>query len=286
MKKISVIIPTRNRKRYLESLLIDLEAQTLTPYEIIIVDQSSDPYHLDKCKYFHLNSIGPSIARNYGIKNSSGEIIVFLDDDVHIEADFIQRLVLPILQGKSFVSCGAVCDKFGNYLKHEIGNWENRGNSLLKVITANPDHPYDQYCFSFPTGCAAISRDVLLHVGCFDEFFDPNGAGEDREMALRLLRNGYSIYYTGSAKSWHLVASYGGRRDIGISSALLDANIGYIIFRHFGSRQYKIYKSTILLLGMRNLARGVLHFRAITASIRYLRAVLYRFSAIESKLEQ
>ncbi len=255
MKEISVIIPSRNRKHYIEQLLIDLKAQTLLINEIIVVDQSHERYNLKDCKYFHINSLGPSKARNFGISKSTGDIIVFLDDDIRIEPNFIEELVTPILQQKTEVTCGAICDAKGNYQRDNIGVWHNggRGNSWLKILTSNPDHPYTQFCSSFPAGCAAIKRDVLEKIGVFDAFFDPNGAGEDREMAIRLLKNGYSIFYNGKARIFHLAAKIGGRRELGNSGALLDVNVGYIIKKHFGIEEYKNYKNSIVNYNLRKL---------------------------------
>jgi len=90
-RKISVVIPTRNRKELLNNALNSVYSQTYSNLEIIIVDEKSD----DGTQEFLENeaSLGKIItirnenlkgaghARNLGIKKATGEFIAFLDDD-------------------------------------------------------------------------------------------------------------------------------------------------------------------------------------------------------------
>src|SRR5689334_23008717 len=86
--RVSVIVPTFNSARFLCEAIGSVHAQTYKDYEIIIVDDGSTDdtqnvvKELDKpCKYFYQNNAGPSVARNYGISESSGEFVAFLDAD-------------------------------------------------------------------------------------------------------------------------------------------------------------------------------------------------------------
>ena len=99
--KISVIIPTYNRADYIGQTLLSILNQTLSAYEIIIVNNSSldnsleiidntfnnwvrnqsDSSKIPKLKVITQANKGPASARNNGIKNSSGEILHFFDSD-------------------------------------------------------------------------------------------------------------------------------------------------------------------------------------------------------------
>ena len=69
---ISVIIPTRNRFSYVTLLINDLLDQDLDlDYEIIAVDQSDNPEHLENCKHIITETRGPSVSRHGGFSRCS-----------------------------------------------------------------------------------------------------------------------------------------------------------------------------------------------------------------------
>jgi glycosyltransferase involved in cell wall biosynthesis len=90
---VSIIIPTRNR---LKSLLLTINSILLGSvenenFEIIVVDNGSDEYSFEelKTKIMHPNvkfilesKVGLVYARNCGFKNSQGNILAFIDDDI------------------------------------------------------------------------------------------------------------------------------------------------------------------------------------------------------------
>ncbi|MFH1761925.1 MAG: glycosyltransferase family 2 protein, partial [bacterium] len=79
--KVSIIIPTYNRKKPLQDTVRELLKQNYQNYEIIIVSQKYKvkPFNHPKVRIFHLSKANLPNARNYGIKKSSGDIVVFLD---------------------------------------------------------------------------------------------------------------------------------------------------------------------------------------------------------------
>ena len=88
LPKVSVIIATRNRPRYICEAVDSVLAQTYQSVEIIIVDGSStDETHTllnsyeDKVRYFYQEAQGLSAALNFGIEKSSGQYLAFLHDD-------------------------------------------------------------------------------------------------------------------------------------------------------------------------------------------------------------
>jgi GT2 family glycosyltransferase len=241
---ISVIIPSKDRERYIKSLLGDLSNQKLEPAEIIIVDQSSNPYSInEKDNLIHLidDQKGPCHARNLGLKRCTGEIIVFLDDDIRIDSDFLYHLCTPIIENRVLAVVGAMCDSEGNYPVLEYRFWKKEYSNWLLSLTANLDYPGQRLTLSFTTCCAAIHRLVYEEIGGFDLFFDPNGAGEDREYGLRIFHAGYPILFVGDAYAKHLGAKTGGRRKIASRLKYLNplqANIVYIIAKYFGNKVY------------------------------------------------
>ena len=86
--KISVIIPTFNRKKTLGRAIQSVSNQSLSPFEILIIDDGSNDGTKEwvkkspqDIKYIYQNNQGVSSARNKGIKYAYGDWIAFLDSD-------------------------------------------------------------------------------------------------------------------------------------------------------------------------------------------------------------
>jgi glycosyltransferase involved in cell wall biosynthesis len=87
--KISVIIPSHNGLRWLGQAVQSILAQSFRDFEIIIIDDGSDPRLADnfnvgqdpRIRCFRQEHQGASSARNKGIKMARGEYVTFLDDD-------------------------------------------------------------------------------------------------------------------------------------------------------------------------------------------------------------
>ena len=94
--KISVIIPTFNRADILKICLEKLSKQEGVDFEIIVVDDGSTDHTADivreflKVQYIKQESAHQAVARNRGVKNATGEIILFIGDDILIEPNFLK----------------------------------------------------------------------------------------------------------------------------------------------------------------------------------------------------
>src|SRR5574340_52790 len=104
--KASVIICTYNRADLLKESILSVQNQDFPSdqYEIIVVDNNSADDTKDvvtetakdspvRIIYVFEGKQGLSHARNTGINNSDGEIIVFTDDDVEAEKSWLRELV-------------------------------------------------------------------------------------------------------------------------------------------------------------------------------------------------
>lgn len=113
---ISSIVVTKDRKAVVDRAIQSILGQTYPPTEIIIVDDGSrDGTNLYLTeKYGHTPSIrilknetstGPAAARNRGIHMSTGEFIVFLDDDDEWHPDKLAKQVALAKKGYEFITC-------------------------------------------------------------------------------------------------------------------------------------------------------------------------------------
>jgi glycosyltransferase involved in cell wall biosynthesis len=100
MPRVSVIIPAYNRANYLPEALNSVFGQTLTPYEVIVIDDGSTDDTLEvlrnyegKLRFARQDHEGVSAARNRGLALAQGDVIAWLDADDIWEADFLSTLV-------------------------------------------------------------------------------------------------------------------------------------------------------------------------------------------------
>jgi glycosyltransferase involved in cell wall biosynthesis len=98
----SVIIPTYNYARYLSEALDSVLAQTLSPHEIIVIDDGSTDHTAEiaaryarRITYIQQANRGVPAARNSGIARATGNWLAFLDADDLWEPDFLER-VAPV----------------------------------------------------------------------------------------------------------------------------------------------------------------------------------------------
>lgn len=91
MPKVSVVIPTYNRQRYLAEAIRSVQAQTLGDWEIVVVDDGSTDdtravieTFSDTVHYLYQQNQGVSTARNLAFRESTGQHVVFLDSDDYL----------------------------------------------------------------------------------------------------------------------------------------------------------------------------------------------------------
>ncbi len=99
--KYSLIIPVYNRPDEVDELLASLEAQTMTDFEVVIVEdgstipcQSIVKEHASKLalRYYRKENSGPGQSRNYGAERSQGQYLIVLDSDCVLPPGYLQAV--------------------------------------------------------------------------------------------------------------------------------------------------------------------------------------------------
>jgi len=115
--KVSVIMHTYYRYDCLETVLRGLSQQSLKPYEVIITDQTPLADRPDgfyekftdlPLKIINLNNPSHAPAQNAGAKVSSGDLLLFLDDDMEFGDDLVEAYVHVLHEEHVDVIFGAV----------------------------------------------------------------------------------------------------------------------------------------------------------------------------------
>ena len=102
---ISIVTPTYNREDELIHLIESIQKQSLIPeyFEMIISDDGSTDGTAEQVKelqkeisfnllYISQKNLGPGAARNNGVNNSNGELIVFIDSDCEADIDWLKNI--------------------------------------------------------------------------------------------------------------------------------------------------------------------------------------------------
>ena len=110
---VSVVIPTRNRRGFLEEAIASVTAQDYESWELIVVDDAStdgtaaflatlsDP----RVRHVRLEEHGErSAARNRGLAEARGELVMFLDDDDRLRPGALSALAPPLLADREAVA--------------------------------------------------------------------------------------------------------------------------------------------------------------------------------------
>ncbi len=197
---VSIIIPTLNRYKYLKDVFRDLEKQTYTNFEVIVVDQT---YPFDKTvyegwkltlRYWYQEEKALWRARNEAIQAAKGEYILLYDDDSRVDADWIEQHI-------------KVLDFFGADL--------SSGVSISMVGAKVPAHySYFRWSDQLDTGNVLLKKQVFREIGLFDRTFEKQRMG-DGEFGLRAYLAGLKNVSNPKAKRLHLKVGSGGLRQMG-----------------------------------------------------------------------
>lgn len=204
---ISVIIPTFNRLDTLKVVLPSIAEQTLSPndYEILLCDSSSTDETAEFVKGLNISNLrhlvgenkGRSGARNLGIKEAKGDILMFNDADIIAHPKLLEEhLKIHNTTPKTAV--------IGREVQVDnIEEYERVKDNQLFQRHLHPNSRKTLPWLYFLTGNASLPKSIFLETGGFDEGFTGYGH-EDLELGYRLQKNGIDILYNPNAINYHL----------------------------------------------------------------------------------
>jgi GT2 family glycosyltransferase len=206
MPFVSIVIPTFNRRSTLEHVLPLLVKQTYPAdrYEILLSDSGSTDGTREMVESMGIPNLrlvtgenkGRSGARNRGIQEAKGEIVLFTDADILADEGLVEAHARTHMAqtGIAMVGCEVQVNTLDEY-NHVKGHPEARRH-------LHGDSAKDTSWLFFLTGNASARRDDLIEVGMFDEGFTGYGH-EDLELGYRLRKKGLRIRYNPAALNYH-----------------------------------------------------------------------------------
>lgn len=202
--KATIIIPTRNRGYVLKYCLENILNQSCDSYEVIVVDDASEdetPEINATCKmlnanfrYIRLNERkGPYVARNIGVEEAKGEVIIFIDSDVIVHPKFVSQHT-------------SIHEKRKNEKIWVQGmvHHTRRLEGLETGASFRGHYPNALCIDNFITQNVSVPKKYLVEVGGFDTFGSLIGY-KDVAMGIKLRRIGlHPVNAIISCKAYHI----------------------------------------------------------------------------------
>ena len=203
---VTVIVPVRNGAQTIQPLLESLQTLDYEPskVEVIVVDGNSKDKTQEIVKKYPVklvveNKKGINLARNMGIKNSTGEIIAFTDSDCIVPPNWVTKIVENFKDPE--VSCvgGSAIALDNDFISQYADNSIVR---LMPIFTKREELKQVKPFFGHPAGCnMAFRRKAVEEVGFFDEQIQYGF--DEVEFADRICRAGYKMVLDPEVSVWH-----------------------------------------------------------------------------------
>ncbi|HJV09227.1 MAG TPA: glycosyltransferase [Acidimicrobiales bacterium] len=198
MTSLSVVIPTHGRPEALARLLhsiVPVDVPGDGP-QVVVVDDGSAPdtYEGVKAAYPSVKWLrqprsGPATARNTGWQASTGDTVVFVDDDCVLAPDTLSLLQDALAR---YDAAGASIEPL--HRGHLVADYMHAEHLVTHKLA-------DGHVRWLVTACVAVRRPALESVGGFDEHLVHGG--EDVDLSLRLKAAGFRLGVVEEAVAYH-----------------------------------------------------------------------------------
>ncbi len=199
--QVSVVVPAYNAEGMLPGCLESLANQTIvrSAYEIIVVDDGSTDRTADAAaeagadRVLRCEHRGPAAARNAGIAQARGQIVLFTDADCEPVPDWLARMLRPL----------QVAEVSG-----VKGSYKTRQREVVaRLAQCEFEERYDRLerlaVIDFVDSYAAAFRIAALReIGGFDPAF-PRANNEDVDLSYRLAEHSHKLVFNRSAVVYH-----------------------------------------------------------------------------------
>lgn len=199
--KASVVVPAYNAQDTLGECLEAILSQTVPRdrYELIVVDDGSTDRTEEVARQYGVKVLkqhhqGPAMARNLGLREAKGAVILFTDADCAPAPDWLEKMLTPFSEDR-------IVGVKGAYMTHQRG-------VIARFAQIEYETKYDrmrkQRYIDFIDACsAAYTTEIIRSCGGFDPAF-PTSANEDIDLSFRLAKRGHKMLFAPEAIVFHI----------------------------------------------------------------------------------
>jgi len=199
------VVATRDRPRLLADALASVAAQTYPNWEVVVVNDGGAPVEdIARAELgarvrvlSHAESEGPAYARNTGLAQVRGDVVVFLDDDDRLAPGHLRNLVGALADGAfgiAYSGCDIVMETLDGAARTELSRGRqpmpaefSRGLLLVRNF--------------IPLDCCAIRAELFAAAAGFDELLP---CLEDWELLLRLSKDAAVVHVPESTAEYRM----------------------------------------------------------------------------------
>ncbi len=183
---MSIIIVSRNSKNTISRSIDSISRQTYRDIEVVVVDSSDDGTNIIiddyrkkspfPFKVIHQKPLGVGVARNTGIEESNGEVLIFVDADCWIDEDFVEKVIRPFSESTNVLSVhinkiqsvhsGGIFPELVGLYEH-VMHYDAGVNTSTKI------------------SLVVVRKSLYDHIGMYDRSLK---SGEDSELFNRLIK--------------------------------------------------------------------------------------------------
>jgi GT2 family glycosyltransferase len=230
MPKYSIIIPVKSINDYVRETVPYIQALTGYEWELFIIPNNpEDTEWVDDKRITVVDSgrVGPADKRDLGAKRSTGDILVFLDDDSYPESNILE------IASEYFVDPNVIAVGGPGITPPSDGFWQRvSGAVFLSKYTGGAPERYvpvgkSKEIDDWPSVNLMVKKDNFLSVGGFDCKYWP---GEDTRLFLKLKIIGKKLIYAPDIIVWH-------HRRAGLRSHLKQVS-AYGLHRGYFAKKY------------------------------------------------
>ncbi len=273
---VSVVIGTRNRPGHVRGCLEQLLELEYSSFDVIVVDNAPDSEETattfqeivgsdGRFRYLRESLPGVSRARNAGMNAARGPLVAFIDDDVRVDAFWMQGLVRAFARSPSIVcvtgliATRSITGAEQQYFDSRVSWASNLQPRLFHPTSDDPLHPWAAGRFGAGANMA-FRLEAIRRLRGFDQNLGPGTkakGGEDIDLFVRALRSGGDLAYDPAALAWHIHRSDAA----GLEQQMFGYGVGLTAYL----TKYAVQPKVALEMASK-LPRAVRHVLSVTKS--------------------
>jgi len=241
--KVSVVVATYRREEVLCATLSQILAEPFENKEVLVIDQTENHLpntlnYLESVKhsirYIRMDHPSVTEAENLGIREASGDVVLFLDDDVSLRPGLIGKHLRNYADASVSGVTGLVLERGRSALGRLPSVCRN---TRFGYFFFRHDYAGRVRVPNVAEGNMSFRRRVLLDVGLIDERFRENAYLWGMDLSVRVARAGGKIVHDPEAVLIHLRAPAGGIRMKRVRPLSYFRNLFYFLNQHAGRHE-------------------------------------------------